>query len=188
MALSRISSFFLFFVVAVGTVALTVFLSSNGSSNSNAQVSLLSNEGSVAGVSVNTTDGQVLGSSDENPFPPSSERVETVPEKQISAPTFKQYFTVAYLGRFIGIPEPPPSVEFSKEDNIVLVVRIPEGLKTNDTLTMRIMKDNQLVSESPPIEILSGEIGIKNPGKRGRYVVELRVRDQSIFSLPFSIT
>lgn len=153
--------------------------------------------GKVAGVSVERESGspaedpsQDAGGNDE--YIPTTTRVAPAGEEEESSqetPTysFEDFFTIVYMGKFAGQPEPAIQSSFSLDDNIVLVVRIKERLDTSERMYTRIYKGNKLIEDSPAIEILSGEIGLKNPGEKGSYLLKMVVKDSIIFELPFSI-
>lgn len=100
---------------------------------------------------------------------------------------FENFFKLVYLAKFTGQSEPPVSNEFIQTDNIVASAKLVENLKTDLKMNFKIYKDEKLISETGEIEILNGEVGLKNPSKKGDYIVELFVDNILIKSLPFKI-
>lgn len=178
----------------IGGVAIFVFLIGVlllGKDNSE------QNEGVVAGISISERKGvseKVTKEKESEDYLPTTVRKSVQTDDQESAPVeendevmFGDFYSVAYLGKFTGLPEPPIQSTFSKEDKIVLVARATEDNDTDKMLYARVYKGDELIFDSPPIEILGGEIGLTNPGKNGKYIVRMVVDDQIIYELPFTI-
>ncbi|MFC1687397.1 hypothetical protein ACFL0L_02365 [Patescibacteria group bacterium] len=175
--------------VALFILLVGVLLLGNGNSEQN--------EGVVAGISFSERKGiseKVAREQDGEDYLPTTIRKsvnevdhESAPVEEDTEPSFSDYYTVAYLGSFSGSPEPPIQTTFSEEDKIVLVTRATENNDTDKMLYARVYKDNELIFDSPPIEILGGEIGLINPSKKGEYTVRMVVDDQVIYELPFTI-
>lgn len=101
--------------------------------------------------------------------------------------TFENFFKAAYLAKFTGQSDPPIGSEFATSDKIVASVRVAENLKTESKMNFKIYKDEKLISETGELEILNGEVGLKNPGKKGDYIIKLFVDNILVKSLPFKI-
>ena len=96
-------------------------------------------------------------------------------------------FRIVYLANFTGASDPPVQNTFSLKEYIVLVVRLRDGVETDAQMTTNIYAGDKMIKSYPPIEILNGEIGLANPGKRGSYVVRVEVDGTTVQELPFRI-
>jgi len=106
---------------------------------------------------------------------------------QIEEITFEKFFKVVYLAKFAGGSNPPVVSEFNINDKIVMSVRVVAGLKTELKMQPKIYKDDKLISDDGPVEILDGEVGLKNPSNKGDYELRLFVDDTLVKTVTFKI-
>lgn len=162
-------------ILAIGVVALFLFLAqkqeeiglANIATNTNRQSNI--NESTNANTEVNDNVNVINADSQTEPI------------------TFENFFKVVYLAKFTGQSSPPVATEFSTNDKIVMSVRTIEGSKTEEKMYPKIYKGDKLISDAVPIEILSGEVGLENPGKKGDYELKLFVDNTLVKTLTFSI-
>lgn len=162
-------------ILAIGLICLFLFLSQKEEKISLTNFAVSKNE-SVQNINLENTN---IGINENVNISNTNIQKEEI--------TFEKFFRVVYLAKFIGESNPPVATEFAKDDKIVMSVRVMEGLKTDLKMYPKIYKGDKLMTDSEPIEILDGEVGLNNPGKNGDYEVRLFVDETLVKTLTFKI-
>jgi len=163
-------------ILAIGFVALFLFLAQK------------QEEVNLANIATNA-DKQININESTNASEEINENANTInTNNQTEEITFKNFFKVVYLAKFTGGSNPPVVSEFNINDKIVMSVRIVAGLKTELKMQPKIYKGDKLISDNGSVEILDGEVGLQNPGKKGDYELRLFVDDTLIKTITFKIS
>lgn len=182
------------FIVSSAALVAVLFSVRNDKVPAGGQVAgVATNEPSLA-VLENTSQDLGNVSSDQSPLSPQPSPGDTLEDNNSPAQAVPPAennvadpFRIVYLARFTGTANSPTVNTFSRDDHIILVVRLRDGLKTDALMTTNIYKADKMVKSYPPLEILNGEIGLENPGKAGAYTVRVAVGEKTLYELPFRV-
>ena len=100
---------------------------------------------------------------------------------------FENFFKAAYLAKFTGSSNLPVTDTFNINDKMVLSVRVATNLQTDLKMKVKIYNGSQEISATPEIDILVGEVGLNNPGKKGDYEARLSVNNVVVGTYSFTI-
>lgn len=116
-----------------------------------------------------------------------TDSVNTNAEEKNQDIKFENFFKLAYLAKFTGRSNPPVTDNFNINDKMVLSVRVVNNLQTDLKMEVKIYHGSQEISATSNIDILDGEVGLKNPGKSGDYEACLSVNNIVVGNYSFTI-
>ncbi len=120
---------------------------------------------------------------DPTPSSTTPKNTESEAENKPEPPIFRHL----YLGTFTGTPDVKPQNRFSTKDRIVLVVRTNGEIPPERDFTFKVLKGDKTIYDPSPMRILSGEIGLPTPERKGSYVVRIEVDRVLMQEIAFTI-
>lgn len=141
-----------------------------------------SNTNSLVQLSNDNTNSEMDVLSNNN-----TDSINTNTEEKNQDIKFENFFKAAYLAKFTGRSNLPVTDTFNINDKMVLSVRVVTNLQTDLKMKVRIYHSSKEISATPEIDILDGEVGLKNPGKKGDYEARLSVNNIVVGTYSFTI-